>query len=71
MKRAWAAIPATRIVQDILRYPDALQAVVDAQGGMPDIVKRRGRRSTLMLPTPARRLKLYGIWLFNCTEVNL
>jgi hypothetical protein len=53
MKRAWAAIPATRIVQDILRYPDALQAVVDAQGGMPDIVKRRGRRSTLMLPTPA------------------
>lgn len=30
MRQAWASIPELRIRQDILRYPSALQAVVDA-----------------------------------------
>ena len=72
MRLAWASIPELRIRQDVLRYPSALQAVVDASppGGMPAIVTRRGRRSTLMLPTPpgmddiaAAREQKFDEWL--------
>eukprot|EP01047_Picozoa_sp_COSAG01_P079840 COSAG01_NODE_15298_length_1352_cov_115.447725_2_plen_89_part_00 len=53
MEAAWAAAPTLdRVVQDILRFLQALQDVIDVDGAMVPNERRHGRRAALILPTP-------------------
>ena len=77
-KKAWESFPDSRIVQDMLRYPKALQAVVDCDGGLPvGYGKRAGRRSTLLLATPEgmehivkQREEKYEGWFLDDAETE-
>jgi hypothetical protein len=46
MKKTWAVSPTSeRIVQDILRWPKALRAIIEAEGAVvPFLDNRKGRR---------------------------
>eukprot|EP01048_Picozoa_sp_COSAG05_P023459 COSAG05_NODE_5089_length_1265_cov_12.121784_2_plen_162_part_00 len=77
MHRAWEMAPTgPRIVEDILRYPPALQDVIDVGGAeVPDKERRKGRRSTILLPAPPgledvveERKAKYMVWLESDEE---
>ena len=77
MHRAWEMAPTdSRIVEDILRYPQALQDVIDVGGEeVPDKERRKGRRSTILLPAPLgledvveERKAKYMAWLESDDE---
>eukprot|EP00966_Prymnesium_polylepis_P257668 5952697-Prymnesium_polylepis.1 len=50
MEATWAsdtAVSSDRIVEDILRFPAALEAIIAAKGAkVPELDNRRGRRKT-------------------------
>mmetsp|Transcript_75509 Transcript_75509/g.125910 ORF Transcript_75509/g.125910 Transcript_75509/m.125910 type:complete len:157 (-) Transcript_75509:111-581(-) len=48
MERTWEVAPTSeRIVQDIQRFPKALDAIIAAEGAkVPELDNRRGRRAT-------------------------